>query len=172
MMPTTKLTKRQKKGIAFRERKHAKSKDNSTDIIGNLEEIDVPSLEDQVLVDAAQGQQGREVGAEALVGKGKAGAEGEEAERRVVVAARKRKRKAGEEEKGTLGESDKPKPKRRRGSTGRSLVGMEQPVEEHVGAGETGRESEKTKQRFILFLGTISLVDTSWFPSLPRLTVR
>lgn len=159
MSPTAKLTKRQKKGIAFRERKHSKSKDIPLDIIGNLEhKIDVPSLEDKVLVDTTQGRQGRQVSEEALVGKGKAGAEAEEAEGRVVVAGRKRKRKASEEEKGAPTESDKPK--RRKGSAGSPLVGMEQPVEEHVGAGETESESEKTKQRFILFLGTLSLVDT------------
>ncbi|KAG8219642.1 hypothetical protein J3R82DRAFT_597 [Butyriboletus roseoflavus] len=37
---------------------------------------------------------------------------------------------------------------------------MEQPVEEHVGAGETERESEKTKQRFILFLGNLKYTTT------------
>lgn len=167
MIPTAKLTKRQKKGIAFRERKHGKSKDNSLGIVGNLEdETDVPSLEYQVLVDATQGQQGHQVGAEAVVGKGKAGAQAEEAEERVVVAARKRKRKVGEEEKGTCAESDDPEPKRRRRSAGSPLVSMEQFVEEHAGAGETGREM--TKQRFILFLGMISLVDSSCFPSLLR----
>jgi nucleolar protein 6 len=155
MFPTAKLTKRQKKGIAFRERKHSKSKE---------EEIDVPSLEDQVPVDDTQAQQGHQISAEALVGKGKAGAEGEEPETRVVVAARKRKRKAGEEAKGTL-ESEKPEPKRRKGSDESPPDDMEERVEDDVGAGETGRESEKTKQRFILFLGTIFLVDTSWFPS-------
>ncbi|KAH0838147.1 hypothetical protein J3R83DRAFT_6398 [Lanmaoa asiatica] len=161
MLPTAKLTKRQKKGIAFRERKHGKTKDSSLDITGNLEnETDVYSLEDQVLVDATQGQQGHQVSAEALVGKGKAGAETEEAERRLVVAARKRRRKVGEEEKGAIGESDKPKPKRRKGSDGSPIVGMEQPVEDNVGAGETGKESEKTKQRFILFLGNLKYTTT------------
>lgn len=168
MFPTAKLTKRQKKGIAFRERKHSKSKDNALGVIDNSEEgIDVPSLEDQVLVDDTQTQQGRQVSAEALVGKGKAGAEGEEPETRVVVAARKRKRKAGEEAKGTLG-PDKPKPKRRKGSDESPLDDMEEPVEDDVGAGETRGESEKAKQRFILFLGTIYLVDTpQWLFPLP-----
>lgn len=154
MFPTAKLTKRQKKGIAFRGQKRGKSKDKAPGIIDNLEdEVDVPSLEDQVIVDATQGQQGRQVSTEALVGKGKAGREAE-------AGTRKRKRKAGEEAKGTL-ESDGQKSKRSRGPDRSPLDDMEEPVEDHVGAGETGRESEKTQQRFILFLGTISLVGPS-----------
>ena len=162
MLPTAKLTKRQKKGVAFRERKHTKSKDKALGIIGGLEDgIDVPSLEDQVLVDDTQAQQHLQVSAEALVGKGKAGAD-EDAEKQVVVAARKTKRKAGEEAKGAL-EPDKPRPKRRKGSDGSPLddMDMEELVEDDVGAGETGRKSEETKQRFILFLGTIFLVGAS-----------
>jgi len=152
MFPTVKLTKRQKKGIAFRGQKRGKSKDKAPGIVDSLEdEVDVPSLEDQVLVDGTQDQQGRQVSTEALVGKGKAGEEAE---------TRKRKRKAGEEAKGTL-ESDGQKSKRRRGPDRSPLNDMEEPVEDHAGAGETGRESEKTKQRFILFLGTIFLVGPS-----------
>lgn len=152
MFPTAKLTKRQKKGIAFRERKDGKRKDIQPDSLED--ELDVPSLEDQVFVDATQGQQGHQVGTEASVGKGKAGTEGEEAKaRRVVVAARKGKRKVDEEEEGTLGESDQPKSKRRRGSNGSPLIGMAESVGDRVGAGEAGEESKKTKQRFILFLG-------------------
>lgn len=157
MLPTARLTKRQKKGIAFRERKHNKGKDEAPGITGNLEsEIDVPSLEDQVLVVDTQGEQGRQISAEALVGKREAGTKAEEAEPRVVVAGRKRKGKASEEAKGVL-ESGQPTPKRRKRSDGSHLDDMQQSVEDHasIEAKETGRDSEKTKQRYILFLGTV-----------------
>lgn len=164
MLPTAKLTKRQKKFIAFRERKHGKRKDNP---LSDLEvKIDVPGFEDQTLVNATQGQQDCQVGAKALVGKGKAGTKGEETKAgRVVVAARKGKRKVDEEKEGTLGESDQPEPKRRRGSNGSPLIGMEESVGDRIGAGE---ESEKTKQRFILFLGMhLSSIHDHVVPHLP-----
>lgn len=156
MPPTTKLTKRQKKGIAFRQRKHSKgSKDEAPGIVDDLEDdIDVPSLGRQALVDGTQGLQGHQVSKEALVGKGKARAEGDDANTRVVVAATK-KRKAGQEAEGI----DKPKPKRRKGPDGGPLDDMEQPAEDQDEDGdrETGKEGEKAKQRFILFLGTYDI---------------
>ena len=148
MPNTTRLTKRQKKGLAFRERKHGKRKDKPP---GNLDDdIDDASFKDQALVDAPQDQQASQAGAEPFVWQ--AGGKGDETQAgRMVVAEKKGKRKVDEETEGTLAESDQPKSKRRRGPDGRPLHCIEQPVD-RVGGGE-GKEGEKTKQRFILFLG-------------------
>lgn len=160
MAPTAKLTKRQKKGIAFRERKHRTSKDEALDTPNIPEdEIDVRELEHQTLATPVQDQQVRQVSEEAVVRRGKPRTEDREEAETQVVVAKKRKRKAGEEAKRTP-ESSEPKPKRRRGSDGSALDDMEELVEDHIETGETEREGEgeKTKQRFILFLGTIFFV--------------
>ena len=151
MLTTTRLTKRQKKGVAFRERKHGKRKGDPLDTLDD--ETNVPSLKDQAPPAATQDQQGCQVGAEALVGRGEAG---EANGQRMVVAARKRKRKT-EEEKG-----EQPKLKRRKGPDESPLIGASEAfAEDHVGVGEAEKESEREKQRFILFLGMhLSVVHT------------
>jgi len=155
MAPTARLTKRQKKGIAFRERKRIK--DTPADVADNSEdEHDVPNLEHSVLADSAKGLQGRQVSEEEVfVGKRKTREKGDEA-KGVVVAGKKRERKASEDkEKG--GEPGEPKPKRRKGSL---LGGIGEPVEDGVRSGEVEKEGEKVKQRFILFLGNLKYTTT------------
>ncbi|KAG9314193.1 hypothetical protein JVU11DRAFT_4979 [Chiua virens] len=165
MLPTSKLTKRQKKFLAFRERKRGKDKLKPLPgtISDSEDEIDVPAVEDQVLADAPQSQQGHQISKEVLLGTGKTRAKAEEAEteaRVVVTVARKSKRKAREEDES--GESDKPKSKRRRGGEG---TAMQEAVEDGAEDGETlsaeiETKSEKTKQRFILFLGNLKYTTT------------
>jgi nucleolar protein 6 len=156
MSSTPKLTKRQKKGIAFRELKLGKGKAKKLDDLDH----DVPILEVQDLADsrASGAEDGEDVqGAqEHTGGKGKGREkvvvpkEGEK--KGLVVAAKKRKREAAQEPQGTgegeEGRSGKQKVKRRKGDSGDVLEDAEQ--------GET--KSEKSKQRFILFLGTIVLL--------------
>ncbi|KIJ65026.1 hypothetical protein HYDPIDRAFT_167349 [Hydnomerulius pinastri MD-312] len=161
MSSTPKLTKRQKKGIAFRDRKQGKGKGKLNDANDNddLEnENDVPLIEDQVHFDGTQGSQGGQGSTEDLGAKGKRREKREKGEEGVVVAAKKRKREVGEEPQEPDGEPDKQKSKRRKGSAGVVVVAMGQAVEgEGDGKGkEGGRGEEKSKQRFILFLGMIS----------------
>jgi nucleolar protein 6 len=121
---------------------------------------DVPILEVQDLADSrasgAEDGEGVQGAQEHTGGKGKGREkvvvpkEGEK--KGLVVAAKKRKREAAQEPQGTgegeEGRSGKQKVKRRKGDSGDVLEDAEQ--------GET--KSEKSKQRFILFLGTIVLL--------------
>lgn len=161
MSSTPKLTKRQKKGIAFRELKLGKGKTKKLDDLDH----DVPILEVQDLADsrASGAEDGEDVqGAqEHTGGKGKGrekvvvSKEGEK--KGLVVAAKKRKRETAQEPQGTgegeEGQSGKQKVKRRKGDSGDVLEDAEEEAEQ----GET--KSEKSKQRFILFLGTIVLLE-------------
>ncbi|KAG2369537.1 hypothetical protein BDR07DRAFT_1323773, partial [Suillus spraguei] len=160
MSSTPKLTKRQKKGIAFRE---GKGKVKSQ---GDLEH-DVPILELQDLIDCrASGEEGGEdvQGTQKSAGgKGKgreevvAQKEGEK--KGLVVATKKRKREVTEDARGTGdldgedGQSGKRKAKRKKGDGETILEDAEE-----VGQGES--KTEKSKQRFILFLGNLKYTTT------------
>ncbi|KAG2338339.1 hypothetical protein BDR05DRAFT_940527 [Suillus weaverae] len=155
MSSTPKLTKRQKKGIAFREGK-GKAKNQGD------QEHDVPILELQDLIDSrASGEEGGEdvQGAERSVGgKGKgreeivAQKEGEK--KGLVVATKKRKREVAEDAQGTGdldlegedGQSGKREAKRTRGDSGDGA--------------KAESKTEKSKQRFILFLGNLKYTTT------------
>ncbi|KIJ21948.1 hypothetical protein PAXINDRAFT_159934 [Paxillus involutus ATCC 200175] len=161
-MSTPKLTKRQKKGVAFRERKQGKGKGKLKDTTDDLENNnDVPILEDQVLADDAQGPQSDQGDAEALVGKAKQRDQRDERETGMGVAAKKRKWEVSEEEQETNRESTK----RGKRSHGDAVVDMGQVVEgEGEGEGEKEakkEEEEKPKQRFILFLGNLKYTTTA-----------
>ena len=155
MSSTPKLTKRQKKGIAFREGK-GKAK--------NLDDLehDVPILEVQDLIDsrASGAEDGEDVqGVQRNAGgKGKRREEvvvQEEGEKiRLVVATKKRKREAAEETQGAGDGEGKRKVKRTQRDAGDVVEDGEEAVE-----GET--KTEKSKQRFILFLGMIEQPDRS-----------
>lgn len=158
MSSTPKLTKRQKKGIAFRE---GKGKVKSQ---GDLEH-DVPILELQDLIDCrASGEEGGEdvQGAQKSVGgKGKGREEvmvQKEGEKKgLVVATKKRKREVAEDARGTgdLDGEDSQSGKRKvKRKTGDSV--MEDVEEVEQGSSKT----EKSKQRFILFLGNLKYTTT------------
>lgn len=160
MTSTPKLTKRQKKGIAFREGKGKAKKQ------GDLEH-DVPILELQDLIDSrASGEEGGEdvqVAHKSVGGKGKGREEvvvQKEGEKKgLVVATKKRKREIAEDAQGTRdlegedGQSGKRKVKRTKGDAGT----VPEDIEE---AEEAESKTEKSKQRFILFLGNLKYTTT------------
>lgn len=165
MSSTPKLTKRQKKGIAFRELKSGKGKGKAK----KLEDLDqdVPILEVQDLVDSRAS--GAEDGEDVQGVQGNAGGKGKRREKVVVqkegeknglvVATKKRKRETAQESQGARGregeeaESGKQSIKRRKGDAGDVLEDAE------AEQGET--KVEKSKQRFILFLGMSDFPDES-----------
>ncbi|KAG1749788.1 uncharacterized protein EDB91DRAFT_1046865 [Suillus paluster] len=160
MSSTLKLTKRQKKGIAFRELKQGKGKVKNQDDL----EHDVPILEVQDLIDgrasSAEGGEDVQVTQRNAGGKGKGREEiiQKEGEAKgLVVATKKRKREAAEEAqgagKGEDGQPRKRKVKRTKGDSGDVLEDAEE-----VEQGET--KTEKSKQRFILFLGNLKYTTT------------
>ncbi|KAF9229067.1 hypothetical protein BS17DRAFT_804921 [Gyrodon lividus] len=161
-MTIPKLTKRQKKAITFRERKQGKGKGKLEVTNDNLEsDNDVPILENQVFADDAQGPEGSQGGAEALVRKGRQREKSKEGETGMVVAAKKRKRETCEEEQGTGGEPDESKPKRGKRFNGDAVIDVEGVVEGKEGEREANKkEYEKSKQRFILFLGNLKYTTT------------
>jgi len=134
-----KLTKRAKKAIAFRDRKGKSKRTPNTE-----QENDVPILEHQVDTesgfDGTQGEEDDEASTRTFGGD----RAGKSKEERGLVESKKRQREAREE---TQGPDEHPKPKRRRGSGGGSVV--------DVVDGEGEKQSEVSKRRFILFLGTI-----------------
>jgi len=157
MSSNPKLTKRQKKGIAFRKGK-GKSKNQ-----GDLEH-DVPILE---LQDLSDGRASSEEGGEDIQGAQRSDG-GERKGRKeavvqkdgekegLVVATKKRKREVAEDAQGAgdlVGEdgpSGKRRVKRTKGDAG--------DVAEDVEQGES--KTEKSKQRFILFLGNLKYTTT------------
>jgi nucleolar protein 6 len=159
MSSTPKLTKRQKKGIAFRE---GKGKGNKQ---GDLEH-DVPVLELQDLIEGrASGEEGGEGGHRSVGGKGKGREEvvvQKDGEKKgLVVATKKRKREVAEDAQGTGdleggdGQSGRRKVKRTKGDAGT--------VPEDAEEAEQGEsKTEKSKQRFILFLGMIEHLEESF----------
>ncbi|KAJ8586539.1 hypothetical protein M405DRAFT_743448 [Rhizopogon salebrosus TDB-379] len=164
MSSTPKLTKRQRKGIAFRELRSGKGKAKKLDDLDH----DVPILEVQDLTDSRAS--GAEGGEDVQDAQGIAGGKGKGREKVVVqkegekkglvVATKKRKREEAAEDTQGAGEgeredsqSGKQKVKRRKGDAGDILEGAEEAEE-----GET--KIEKSKQRFILFLGNLKYITT------------
>lgn len=156
MSSTRKLTKREKKSIAFRDRRQGKKGQKSAEL--ELADNDVSVLEDQILAESGIGipqcEEGDEPGAGFVVdhrtGNPKAGATR-------VVGSKKRKGETGEETQGTGEQPDRPKRKRRKGPDGEPVVDVEQAVEGE----ESGEESGKSNQRFILFLGNLKYTTTA-----------
>lgn len=157
MSSTPKLSKRQKKGIAFREGKGKAKKQ------GDLEH-DVPILELQDLIDGrASDEEGGEGAQRSVGGKGKGREEAvvqKDGEKKgLVVATKKRKREVAEDAQGTGdlegedGQSGRRKVKRTKGDAGT--------VPEDAEEAEQGESKiEKSKQRFILFLGNLKYTTT------------
>ncbi|KAG1760364.1 hypothetical protein EDD22DRAFT_980642 [Suillus occidentalis] len=157
MSSTPKLSKRQKKGIAFREGKGKGKKQ------GDLEH-DVPILELQDVIDSrASDEEGGEGAQRSVWGKGKGREEvvvQKDGEKKgLVVATKKRKREVAEDAQGTGdlegedGQSGRRKVKRTKGDAGT--------VPEDAEEAEQGEsKTEKSKQRFILFLGNLKYTTT------------
>lgn len=157
MSSTPKLTKRQKKGIAFREGK-GKSKNQ-----GDLEH-DVPILELQDLSDGrASGEEGgediqgaqRSVGGERK-GRKKAVVQKDGEKEGLVVATKKRKREVAEDAQGAGDLEGEDGPLGKRGV--KRTKGDAGDVAEDAEQGES--KTEKSKQRFILFLGNLKYTTT------------
>lgn len=158
-MPTTqppKLTKKQKKGIAFRDRKQGKlfkgpgkngtldSEEASNDVPveenQDMAGLSIPEVEGAELAHAATSKSSTGKGNGKGKGKGKASDISIRGDTKVVEKAKKRKREEGERE-GEEGE--KPKQKKQKGSAG-----------DATGTDLTGKDIKtQGKQRFILFLG-------------------
>lgn len=164
MSSTPKLSKRQKKGIAFREGKGKAKKQ------GDLEH-DVPILELQDVIDSrASDEEGGEGAQRSVGGKGKGREEvvvQKDGEKKgLVVATKKRKREIAEDAQGTgdlegeEGQSGRRKVKRTKGDAGT--------VAEDAEEAEQGESKiEKSKQRFILFLGMIEHLEECFYSLTP-----
>lgn len=161
MSTAQKLTKKQKKGVAFRERKSGKRHDESS-----MEANAVPAMEDEDLAgyasdphqgagdndkkkgkagDYARGGEGKHPeGKDGGKGKGKAKAE----DVPVAVEVGKKgaqKRKREEDEAGEGGSAEKTSPKKtakRKKTDGKNTTKPEE------------KKEKPSKQRFLLFLGT------------------
>ena len=142
-----KLTKKQKKGIAFRERKQGKSgrgrndqpngEDGGQDV-PIQEAVDQAEIQDNdVEMEKAASTRSKETTDKR--GKGKGIPVREDA--KVVESAKKRKREEGETHEGAH-ESEKPKQKKLKGGS-------------EDGAKAEKDSSNRGKQRFILFVGMI-----------------
>ncbi|KAH7914775.1 hypothetical protein BJ138DRAFT_316160 [Hygrophoropsis aurantiaca] len=168
MSTVKKLTKRQKKGIAFRDRKAGKS--NRPGTTDEVDDHDVPILEDQDLAEiqdhnvepSQEGAADAKVMAVGRSKKNKGKAENksmdvvEETTSAVVVGTKKRRREAedgtAEGTKGKQQEAGSRKAKRRKESVGEVDGTLDTEVTE--GTGEEPATAQ-TKQRFILFLGNL-----------------
>ncbi|KAJ7161340.1 hypothetical protein C8R43DRAFT_880674 [Mycena crocata] len=157
MSAPQKLTKKQKKGIAFRDRKGTKSRPNGDP--AGLEDNQVPVLEVQDLADGEADSAALEVASEqgALVAsKGKEARKDNEKAKDPAVPSKKRKRDnaavVGEVEVAKKErESEGPKRKKTKGSPGSTGV-----------AGDAGKATEaQVKQRFILFVGNLKYTTTA-----------
>ncbi|KAJ7103295.1 hypothetical protein B0H15DRAFT_795457 [Mycena belliarum] len=149
-----KLTKKQKKGIAFRDRKTGKSHGGPS----GMEDNEVPVLEVQDLVDVEPDTSALEVApkpSKPLAQAGKAARKDKERAKDSVVVVpseKKRKRDGSKEEnvagQGRDGDGEEPKRKKKKGSTGATT---------NV---EAGTKTE-VKQRFILFVGNLKYTTTA-----------
>jgi nucleolar protein 6 len=150
MVTPKKLTKKQKKSLAFRERKQGKSRDEHKD-----EDTGSPIMEDQDMVGCTEVQTMEwQAGADDMVAERKGESEDEEQRSDLdaqpdpaeVVAGRQKKRKRESESvrNDTVEvEGERPKRKKTKGVVGET--------------GPTGSTKVKTvKQRFILFVGVCS----------------
>ncbi|KAI9060551.1 hypothetical protein FKP32DRAFT_1655868 [Trametes sanguinea] len=154
MSAAQKLTKKQKKALAFRERKGGKGKGKakSFDELDN----DVPVEENQDLaeaeVDAAAGaveaQTGRAPGAE------EGGAQDEGAVERAAGKGKKRKREEGDGQDGE-GAKEKKGKKKRKGADGEGVDAGD----DGEGEGKSGSKKD-VKRRYILFVGNLKYTTT------------
>lgn len=155
MSSTRKLTKREKKGIAFRDRRQGKKGQKSAEL--ESADNDVPILEYQVLAESGISIPQREEGDEpsaGFFGTDRAGNTKEGPAR--VVGSTKRKGETSEKTQGTGEQPDRPRRKRRKGPDGEPVVDVEQVVE----AEASDKESGESKQRLILFLGNLKYTTT------------
>jgi nucleolar protein 6 len=156
MSAPQKLTKKQKKGIAFRDRKTNKPRAYGDPT--SLEDNEVPVLEVQDLADVPLDSPAVEVVApKQVVPKSKEARKGKEKAKETVAPAPSQKKRKRDDaaverdavvaEQGQDGEEPEgPKRKKKKGSSGvAGIAGV-------AGAGGKGGESE-VKQRFILFVG-------------------
>ncbi|KDR85403.1 hypothetical protein GALMADRAFT_54100 [Galerina marginata CBS 339.88] len=163
MSSTQKLTKKQKKGLAFRERKIGKAKNGHSDTEDNA----VPFMEDQDRAgsdgdtpevagggDKKKGKAtGVAVGDEVKRKEGRAGSKGtrkteaEDVPVSVEMTSLGKKRKRGNDETGRAEGSGQPKKALKRKKT-------------DGGADETGEKKNDTKQRYILFVGNLKYTTT------------
>ncbi|KAJ7170112.1 hypothetical protein C8R46DRAFT_223832 [Mycena filopes] len=162
MSSAPKLTKKQKKGLAFRDRKGAKSRGNGAESTG-LDDNEVPVLEVQDLADVEADSHTVELakkqdapgnskakGKEVSKGKGK-----EKAKEAVPPPTpKKRKREQGAvdgegegAEQAKEGEVEGPKRKKAKGTAG--------------AAGDAAAKKAEVKQRFILFVGNLKYTTTA-----------
>ncbi|KAI6107518.1 hypothetical protein EDD16DRAFT_99961 [Pisolithus croceorrhizus] len=156
MSSTRKLTKREKKGIAFRDRRQGKKGQKSAELESS--DNDVPILEYQVLAESGVSIPQREEGDEpsaGFLGDDRAGNTKEGPAR--VVGTKKRKGETSEKAQGTGEQPDRPKRKRRKGPDGEPVVDVEQVVKAEE---SDEKESGESKQRFILFLGNLKYTTT------------
>ena len=154
-----KLTKKQKKGIAFRERKQGKSskgKNDQPDGEGGGQDVPIQEAVDQAEIQDSDVEMEKAASTRSKEttdkkGKGKAVAVREDA--KVVESAKKRKREEGETHEGAH-EGEKPKQKKLKSGS-------------EDGAKAEKDSSNRGKQRFILFVGMI-LVCIHHHPRLTR----
>ncbi|KIK10411.1 hypothetical protein PISMIDRAFT_629560 [Pisolithus microcarpus 441] len=169
MSSARKLTKREKKGIAFRDRRQGKKGRKSTEL--ESPDNDVPILEYQVLAESGISLPQREEGDEpstGFFGDDRAGNTREGPAR--VVGSKKRKGETSEKAQGTGEQPDRPQRKRRKGPDGEPVVDVERVVDAEE---SDEKESGESKQRFILFLDpppTVRLLTLK--PSKSKLTPK
>ncbi|KAJ6504383.1 hypothetical protein DFH09DRAFT_1335399 [Mycena vulgaris] len=157
-----KLTKKQKKGIAFRDRKTTKSRPHGDP--AGLEDNEVPVLEVQDLADVQADTPALEVApkqGKLVAPKNKEARKGKEKEKDAMGPApsqKKRKREDAVEgdtvvaEQGKDGEPEGPKRKKKKG--GASPTGV-------AGDAGKGAKAAEVKQRFILFVGNLKYTTTA-----------
>ncbi|KAK7064025.1 RRM domain-containing protein [Favolaschia claudopus] len=154
MSSPQKLTKKQKKGIAFRDRKTSKSRSHGG-TVADMEDNEVPVLEVQDLADEDIDTHALEVGATENAPrdqKQRASRKGKEKEPDRDAAQKKRKRDVamdGEEGAAQLveeGETEGPQRKKAKGSTGEATKQT---------------KAQVNKQRYILFVGNLKYTTTA-----------
>ncbi|KAG6877884.1 hypothetical protein C0993_002885, partial [Termitomyces sp. T159_Od127] len=158
MSATVKLTKKQKKGIAFRERKTGTRRSRDGGGAHNSEDNDVPVMEDQdalaaegaavEMAEVVEGKKSKSVSkGDDDQAKGKRKAEADEADGEHSSKPKKRKRQDADVDAPDSTE-EKPVAKRKK------------PVEDAGESGQHTKVAAKSKQRFILFLGNLKYTTT------------
>lgn len=149
-MSSDKLTKKQKKALAFRERGKGKGKGKAT-----LEDLqnDVPIAEDQDLAEIDDVETKEAVGAvQESVEPPRKDKESKEKEK---VVGKKRKREQPDEQPRVEKEGESKKAKKRKGDQGEGV--SVEVSEDAEGASEKsnkkGKKGDERQQRFILFVG-------------------
>lgn len=161
-----KLTKKQKKGIAFRERRTGKGKGKDDPSASEILSHEVPIAEDQDMAEMEDNQVEFEKveskkGGNKDKGKGTGRSKGDENTEQVGVeldsksVGKPKKRKRSEEGQADEDESAKPKQKKKKGDV------------DQVANSKKGQATDK--QRFILFVGTRKIIAISLIVSLTTL---